>query len=407
MPGSKRRRKTSKKKTRRKTSAKLEAKETFSFEAPARVTFGAGAVGAFPELIRGFGNRALVVSDPGITKAGIVDRVLGFLRDASVSADAFTNVEPNPSVETVEAAHALYRKSDAGFVVSVGGGSSMDVAKVVSVLAAHGGSVRDYEGIGKVPGPVVPTVAIPTTAGTGSEVTVFAVITDRQRKFKMTVGSPYLVPHVAICDPELSLSMPKSLTAATGMDALTHGIECYINKVHNPIAKTLALESIRMIAGALRTAYTMGTDLQARSTMLLGSTMAGMAFTRTRLGNVHAMSHPLGAFFDVPHGVANAILLPYIMEWNLPFSRETYPHIAAAMGEPVAGLSPERAAEVAVDAVKRLSQDVGIPERLRTVGVTRDAIPGMSQDAMKSGNVLVNPRPTTYEDIVQLFETAY
>jgi alcohol dehydrogenase class IV len=141
--------------------------------------------------------------------------------------------------------------------------------------------------------------------------------------------------------------------------------------------------------------------------MLLGSTMAGMAFTRTRLGNVHAMSHPLGAFFDVPHGVANAILLPYIMEWNLPFSRETYPHIAAAMGEPVAGLSPERAAEKAVDAVKRLSQDVGIPERLRTVGVTRDAIPGMSQDAMKSGNVLVNPRPTTYDDIVQLFETAY
>jgi alcohol dehydrogenase class IV len=385
----------------------VEAQDAFSFEAPARVTFGAGAVGQFPELIAGFGNRALVVSDPGIAKAGILDRVLGFLRDAHVSADAFTNVEPNPSVETVEAAHTLYRKSDASFVVSVGGGSSMDVAKVVAVLAAHGRNVRDYEGIGKVPGPVVPTVAIPTTAGTGSEVTVFAVITDRQRKFKMTIGSPFLVPHVAICDPALSLSMPKSLTAATGMDALTHGIECYVNKVHNPIAKTLALESIRMIGRALRTAYDSGTDLQARSTMLLGSTMAGMAFTRTRLGNVHAMSHPLGAFFDVPHGVANAILLPYVMEWNLPSSHETYPQIAAAMGEQVDGMSRERAAEKAVDAVKRLSRDVGIPERLRAVGVTRDAIPAMGQDAMKSGNILVNPRPTTYDDIVQLFETAF
>lgn len=385
----------------------MEAQEIFTFEAPARLTFGAGAVGKFPELIAGFGRRALVVSDPGITKAGILDRVLGFLRDAQVSAEAFTSVEPNPSVETVDAAHALYRKSDADFVVSVGGGSSMDVAKVVAVLAAYGGAVRDYEGIGKVPGPVVPTVAIPTTAGTGSEVTVFAVITDRQRKFKMTIGSPFLVPQVAICDPELTTSMPKPLTAATGMDALTHGIECYINKTHNPIAKMLALESVRLIGGALRTAYDSGKDLQARSTMLLGSTMAAMAFTRTRLGNVHAMSHPLGAFFDVPHGVANAILLPYVMRWNLPHCHLTYPQIATAMGEQIDGLPAERAAEKAVDAVQRLSRDVGIPERLRDAGVSRDAIPGMSQDAMKSGNILVNPRPTTYEDIVHLFETAY
>lgn len=381
--------------------------DLFTFEAPARLTFGAGAVGKFPDLIAGFGRRALVVSDPGIAKAGILDRVLGFLRDAHVSSDAFTSVEPNPSVETVEAAHALYRKSDAEFVVAVGGGSSMDVAKVVAVLAAHGGGVRDYEGIGKVPGPVVPSVAIPTTAGTGSEVTVFAVITDRQRRFKMTIGSPFLVPQVAICDPELTISMPKPLTAATGMDALTHGIECFINTTPNPIAKALAMESIRLIGGALRTAYQRGSDLPARSTMLLGSTMAAMAFTRTRLGNVHAMSHPLGAFFDVPHGVANAILLPYVMAWNLRSCLGTYPPIADAMGEEVDGMPPERASERAVEAVQRLSRDVGIPEHLREVGVTRDAIPALATDAMKSGNVLVNPRPTTYDDIVDLFEKAY
>ncbi len=381
--------------------------ETFSFESPARLIFGPGAVGTFPELVKGFGARALVVSDPGVARAGILDRVLGLLRDAQVSADAFTSVEPNPSVETVEAAYAQYRTSDAEFVVAAGGGSSMDVAKVVAALAAHGGVVRDYEGIGKVPGPVVPSVAIPTTAGTGSEVTVFAVITDRQRKFKMTIGSPFLVPQVAICDPELTVSMPKPLTAATGMDALTHGIESFINTTVNPIAKTLALEAVRLIGGALRTAYRTGSDLQARSTMLLGSTMAAMAFTRTRLGNVHAMSHPLGAVFDVPHGVANAILLPYVMAWNLPSCMKTYPQIGGAMGEAVDGRPAEQASQRAVDAVRGLSRDVGIPERLRDVGVTRDAIPALATDAMKSGNVLVNPRPTTYEDIVQLFETAY
>lgn len=381
--------------------------DVFTFEAPARLTFGVGALAKLPELIAGMGTRALVVSDPGIAKAGILDRVHGLLHDAGVSGDAFTQVEPNPSVETVHAAHDMFRRSRAAFVVAAGGGSAMDVGKVVGVLAAHGGAVHDYEGIGKVSGPGVPVVAIPTTAGTGSEVTIFAVITDRQRKFKMTVGSPHIVPQVALCDPELTLSMPPPLTAATGMDALTHAIECYINTVVNPIAKTLALEAVRLIGRALRTAYANGKDLGARTTMLLASTMAALAFTRTRLGNVHAMSHPLGAHFDVPHGVANAILLPYVMAWNLIACYETYPQIAQALGERVAGLSAREAADVAVDAVRRLSRDVGIPERLRDVGVTREGIPRMAEDAMKSGNILVNPRATTQAEIAALFETAY
>ncbi len=381
--------------------------DIFTFEAPARLTFGVGALAKLPELVAGMGARVLVVSDPGVAKAGILDRVQTLLKDAGVVGDAFTQVEPNPSVETVNAAHDMFRRSRAAFVVAAGGGSAMDVGKIVAVLAAHGGTVLDYEGMGKVPGPGVPVVAIPTTAGTGSEVTIFSVITDRQRKFKLTVGSPHTVPQVALCDPEMTLSMPQPLTAATGMDALTHAIECYVNTVYNPIAKTLALEAMRLIGRSLRTAYANGKDLGARTAMLLASTMAAMAFARTRLGNVHAMSHPLGGHFDVPHGVANAILLPYVMIWNLIACYDTYPQVAQAMGERVAGLAGREAAEAAVEAVRRLSHDVGIPERLRDVGVSREGIPRMAEDAMKSGNILVNPRATTYNDIVALFETAY
>jgi len=283
----------------------------------------------------------------------------------------------------------------------------MDVGKAVALLAAHPGSIRDYEGIGKVPGPTVPLVCVPTTAGTGSEVTVFTVITDRQRKFKMTIGSSHLLPRVAVCDPELTVSMPQPLTAATGMDALTHAIECYTNTVYHPVAKALAMEAIRLIGGALRRAYANGRDLGARTEMLLASTMAAMAFTRTRLGNVHAMSHPVGAHFDVPHGVANALLLPYVMDWNLPGCLDTFPAVAEALGEDVGGLSPRAAAEVAVDVVRQLARDLGIPERLRDVGVTRDGLAAMTDDAMKSGNVLVNPRATNRDEMLALFERAW
>jgi alcohol dehydrogenase class IV len=348
-----------------------------------------------------------VVSDPGVAKAGILPRVLSLLSDAGIGTEPFADVEANPSVETVNAATDRFRRTRASFVIGAGGGSAMDVAKVVGVLGAHGGSVHDYAGIGKVPGVGVPVVAIPTTAGTGSEVTVFSVITDRERRFKMTVGSPHIVPQVAVCDPELTASMPPALTAATGMDALTHAIESFVNIAHNPIAKTLALEAIRLIGRSLRTAYASGADRRARTEMLLASTLAAMAFSRTRLGNVHAMSHPLGAHYDVPHGVANAVLLPTVMEWNLVACYDTYPAVAAALGERVEGLPRRAAAEAAVSAVRLLARDVEIPARLRDVGVSRDGIPAMTEDAMKSGNVLVNPRRTTAADITALFETAY
>jgi alcohol dehydrogenase class IV len=381
--------------------------DVFAFRAPTSITFGAGALSRLATVVGVLGRRPLVVSDPGIAGAGILQQVLDALRALAPQPETFSDVEPNPSIETVDRAAAVYRRGDCDCLVAVGGGSAMDVAKVVAVLAAHGGGVLDYEGIGKVPGPAVPVICVPTTAGTGSEVTQFAVITDRARPFKLTVGGPHLVPAAAVCDPGLTLSMPPPLTAATGMDALTHGIECYVNTATHPLAKTYALEAIRLIGRHLRTAYATGQNLDARYHMLLASTMAALAFTHTRLGNVHAMSHPLGAHFDVPHGVANAVLLPYVMEWNLIAGMETYPRIAEALGEPVAGLPPREAAEAAVEAVRQLAADVSIPERLRDVGVTRDAVPVLADDAMKSGNVLVNPRLTRREDIVHLFERAF
>ncbi len=381
--------------------------QTFTFDAPTHLIFGSGAIAQLPEALTGLGTRVLVISDPGVAAAGILDRVVAPIRSGGHNVEITTDVEPNPSVETTERAAAAYRRTGCQWVLATGGGSAMDVGKAVAVLAAHQGSIRDYEGLGKIPGPAVPLVCVPTTAGTGSEVTIFSVITDRQRKFKMTIGSQHVLPKMAVCDPDLTVSMPQPLTAATGMDALTHAIECYTNTVYHPVSKTLALEATRLIGRALRRAYANGRDLDARTKMLLASTLAAMAFTRTRLGNVHAMSHPVGAHFDVPHGVANALLLPYVMDWNLPGCLDSFPAVAEALGEDVRGLSPRAAAEVALDAVRQLARDVGIPERLRDVGVTRDGLPAMTDDAMKSGNVLVNPRTTSRTEMLALFERAW
>lgn len=382
-------------------------RHTFTYQAPTEVIFGPGTIARLPDVAGSLGATVLVISDPGVAAAGILERVTARLGDAGRRTEILTEVEPNPSVEIVERAIAAYRRAGAQWVLAVGGGSAMDVGKAVALLAVHPGAILDYEGIGKVPGPVAPLVCVPTTAGTGSEVTVFTVITDRTRPVKMTIGSPYLLPRCAICDPELTVSMPPALTAATGMDALTHAIESYTNTTYHPVAKALALEAIRLIGGSLRRAYANGGDVGARTQMLLASTMAAMAFARTRLGNVHAMSHPLGAHFDVPHGVANALLLPYVMEWNLPGCLDTYPAVAAALGEVTDGLSPRAAADVAVDAVRQLCRDLSIPERLRDVGVSREGLAVLARDAMQSGNVAVNPRATRDEEMVALFERAW
>ncbi len=379
----------------------------YTFQIPTEIRFGPGVAAQASDAAAALGGRPLVVSDPGVAASGIVDRLNTQLASTGGPTDVVTDVEANPTIESAERAADRFRRSGATWVLAVGGGSPMDVGKAVAVLAAHPGPLRAYEGVGKVPGPIAPLVCMPTTAGTGSEVTIFTVLTDRERVLKMTIGSAHILPRLAICDPELTVTMPQALTAATGMDALTHAIESYTNTVHHPLAKTYALEAMRLIAASLRAAYANGRDIAARTQMLLASTMAGLAFTRTRLGNVHAMSHPVGAHFNVPHGVVNAVLLPYVMDWNLLGGLETFPAIAVALGEPLNGVSQRAAAGLAVDAVRALGHDVGIPERLRDLGVRRDSLEVLARDAMLSGNVAVNPRSTTYEEMLGLFQRAW
>jgi alcohol dehydrogenase len=376
-----------------------------TFSVPTRIVFGEGAAAEAGRELASLGaRRVLVVTDQGIVRAGIVQPIRDHLEAASLVHAAFTDVEANPSVETVERALAAYQSHSCDAIIAVGGGSPMDTAKAVGILASNGGNIRDYEGLGKVRNPLPPFLAVPTTVGTGSEVTYFDVITDVRRRFKMAIASPYLAARVALLDPLLVANLPPALVASTAMDALTHAMESYTSKLSQPFTDAVDLFAVETIAANLRPAV--AGDRTARGALLYASALAGIGFTHTRLGNCHAMAHPLGGVCGVPHGVANAILLPHILDFNLAFAQARLARLARAMGVPTDSLSQPEAAWAAVTAVRQLAVDVGIPASLRSVGVTEEAIPQMATDAMTSGNVAINPRPTTLEDITRLFEQA-
>ncbi len=378
--------------------------DPFTFMAPVEITFGPGAVSRLGEQVRSLGRRALVVTGPHLLAAGIVDRATAPLRQSGVEVQLFSDVEGNPSDETCLRAAAVCREQGCDVVVGLGGGSPMDVAKLVACLAVDPArQPRDFEGIDKVRHDPLPLVLVPTTAGSASEVSFNAVITDRRQPFKFTVVSRRLAPKLAVLDPVLTTGKPPALTAATGMDALTHAIESYTNRVVNPVADTLAARAIQLIGGALRTAVERGHDLQARSDLLLGSMLAGLAFNFTRLGLVHAMSHPLSARYGVPHGLANAVLLAPVLTFNLEHALERTAAVGQLLGEPQAGLAPEAAADRAVAAVQRLADDVGIPRGLRGVTVPPEQISLMADDALKSGNIPVNPRPVSAGEVAALY----
>lgn len=376
--------------------------QTFTYAAAAHVTFGAGAIQSLPDRLKGH-QRVLVVTDRGLVAAGLAGRVADQLAVAGAEPVIFDAVDENPRLATVEAAVRLGRLHQCDAVLGLGGGSPMDVAKVAAALLPYpDAGPLDLEGNEKLPGDPLPLVLVPTTAGTGAEVTRFAVITDPARPFKFTVISRRMLPQAAIVDPELTLTLPPGLTAATGMDALTHAIESYTNRVYHPVADLYAARAIELIGRSLRTAVAQGRDLAARTDMLLASLLAAMAFTHTRLGNVHAMSHAVGAHFNVPHGVANAILLPPVMEYNLPACIDRTADVGRLLGEPLDGLSRMEAARRAVAAVRQLAADVGIPAGLAAAGVQTDRIPALAADAMQSGNIEVNPRQTRQEDLEAL-----
>ncbi len=379
-----------------------------NYYVPTRVIVGAGVskrVG--PELAERGIRRALLVTDRGVLSAGLIKDAEDALRAEGIDHALFSNVEPNPSVATVEAGLELYKREGCGGIVAIGGGSPMDTAKAVGILATNGGSITAYEGVGKVGEPLPFLAALPTTCGTGSEATSFAVITDPSRRFKFAVGSPHLFPALALVDPGLMLGLPPELAASTGMDALTHAIESFTSRFSMPITEGLALEALGLISRNLGEVVKGGADVRRMEALAVASTMAGMAFTNTRLGNVHAMAHTLGGHFDLAHGVANAILLPYVMDFNLSACPERYGRVARAMGEEVEELTPEEAGSRAVDAVRRLASEVGIPGTLTEVGCRKEGIPALAEDSVKSGNVAANPRETGREDIVNIFSAAF
>lgn len=372
---------------------------SFSYHNPTAIEFGWGALARLPELVKSLGGkRVLVVGDPGVAKAGLVDRVVATL-GSGVPVTTFTDVESDPDASSVDAGVQVARSKECDLIVGVGGGSAMDVAKVIGVMLTNPGNVRDYSGMGKIGRPGVPVIAIPTTSGTGSELTIWSVLSEKDKQQKFGVGSVLNCARIALLDPELTVSLPPAITAATGIDALTHALESYVNTATQPISEAMSEQSMTLIARSLRPAVAQPGNRQARADMLLASTLAAMAFNSTRLGLVHAYAMPLGSRFHIPHGLANAIMLPVVMRYNLPGNLAKFARIAQIFGEPVAGLSLRDAAERSVTAIEQLKTDVGITARLGDFGMTEADLDGVAREAMLSGNVAVNPRQPTLEDM--------
>lgn len=378
----------------------------FSFSVPQEIIVGKGSLARLPEAAEKLGGKhGFIISGPHLNKMGIVASCSESLENAGIKVDAYTETEGNPSVETVEKAAAAFCKSGADFIIALGGGSPMDVAKAVGVVARYGGSITEYEGGGRVPGDIIPLIAIPTTAGTGSEVTAFSVITDHSRNYKLTVFSYKLIPAYAILDPELLTTAPVSVAAACGIDAMVHALEAYISKDASPFSDAMAEKALELIGKNIRRYVADRMDIEAAEAMITGSLFAGIAFSWARLGDVHAMSHPVSAYFDVPHGVANAILLPTIVEYNALADCGKYLKLFNYIS-----LTPASEAEfepfMLVDLLTELNEQLGIPGSLGEVGVTADKFDAMADDAMKSGNIAVNPRSTTKKDVLSLYEKA-
>lgn len=367
---------------------------------------GAGAVNAIADEVRkrGFG-KAFVCSDPDLVKFHVTDKVLDVLKNNGYAYELYSDIKANPTIENVKTGVAAFRKSGADYIIAVGGGSSMDTAKAIGIIITNPEheDVRSLEGAVDTRKPSVPIIAVPTTAGTAAEVTINYVITDTEKNRKFVCVDPHDIPVVAVVDPDMMSTMPKGLTAATGMDALTHAIEGYITKGAWTLSDMFHLKAIEIISGSLRGAV--ANTPEGREGMALGQYIAGMGFSNVGLGIVHSMAHPLGALYDTPHGVANAIILPTVMEYNAPATGEKYREIARAMGvKNVDGMTREEYRKAAVDAVRQLSHDVGIPADLKDI-VKEEDIEFLAQSAMDDACRPGNPKDPTKEDIIALYRS--
>ncbi|SJL84708.1 L-threonine dehydrogenase [Vibrio palustris] len=381
---------------------------TSAFFIPTVNLMGAGCLTDAVDTIQSKGfKKGLIVSDAVLNKIGVVQDVAELLSARDVATVVYDGTHPNPTVTNVNEGLAILQDNQCDFVISLGGGSPHDCAKGIALLASNGGEIGDYEGIDQSPKPMLPLIAINTTAGTASEMTRFCIITDEERHIKMAIVDKHTTPLISVNDPKLMLAKPASLTAATGMDALTHAIEAYVSTAATPITDAVAIKAIEMIQANLRQAVKHGQDLDAREAMAYAQFMAGMAFNNASLGYVHAMAHQLGGFYNLPHGVCNAVLLPHVQRYNASVSADRLRDVAKAMGVNVAHLNAEQGADAAISAIVALSTEIGIPSGLAELGAKVEDVPILASNALQDACAVTNPRQGTHEEVCAIFQAAF
>ena len=376
------------------------------FDAP-EIVFGPGALAELGHCAARLGaRRTFVVTDPGLTEAGWVDEAVGYLRQSRLRPAVWRDVTPNPKDHEIEAAFQRYAESGSDVIIGLGGGSCIDAANGVAILSGNGGRILGYEGVDKVVHPIPPTVMVPSTSGTGADVSQFAVITDTAARIKITIISRTLVPEISVIDPRLLTTMPDWLNAATGLDALTHAIEAFVSRAHNPLTDSHALHAVGLITRHLLRTQLRPNDTSPRLAMAQGSLEAGMAFSNAILGAAHAMSHQVGGLLDAPHGVVNAVLLPHVIRFNAQAWPQRFVPLAAACGIHTEGVPAGEVALILAERVRKLADEVGVPKGLAALGVTEDVVPRLARTTLKDACLATNPRETDARDIEALFRAA-
>lgn len=374
---------------------------------PSTVLYGEGSLEQLGNKVKPLGKKALIVSDKVMTDAGYVEKIKNILIEQDIGFEVYNEVNGEPTDIMIEMGLSIYKNENCDFLIGIGGGSPIDAAKAIGLMANNLGNIVDYMGLGKVKNPLPAVVAVATTSGTGSEVTQFTIIADTKNDVKMLIGSPYIVPAIAVNDPLLTLSVPAKTTAATGIDAFTHAIEAYISKKAHPFTETMSLSAIKRISKYIRRAWANGDDIEARSEMMIASMEAGIAFSNASVTIVHGMSRPIGALFHIAHGISNAVLLPKCMEFALMGAPEKFAKVAEAMGENIEGLTTMEAAKKAVEAIKRLNDDLEIPT-ISGLGIDKEEFLAvaskMAQDAINSGSPGNTPRKVNLQQIIQIYK---
>lgn len=377
------------------------------FYIPTKIITGLGCFSQLAEVAQSYGRKALLTCGRSAMKdSGVLERAMSGLQAAGIQTVLYDAVSGEPTLEMVQAAVNLVRREGVEMVIGIGGGSAMDVAKAAAILCKQPGTVQEYHRGKAISKPGLPCIAVPTTAGTGAEVTNNAVLTDAEREVKESIRSPYLFAAAALVDPELTLSMPPAVTASSGADALCQAIESFVALAAQPLTDALTRQAIGWIGRSLVRAYEQGSDVHARADMLYGSLLAGMALTNTRLGGAHALAHPLGYRYHIPHGVLCGLLLPYVMQYSLDYALDKYAEVASLLGADTQNLGPHAAAQQAVEAIRGILQRVGIPMHLAAFGVKKADLPDIIAGALRSSNAKNNPRPLAAEDLRAILEQA-